>query len=55
MVERRLYFSDYEKRDGLNWPHRIKEVVAKVTVAEIRLGKFKINPKIDPNRFEPAR
>ncbi len=33
MVEHRLYFSDYEERDGLNWPHRIKEVVSKVTVA----------------------
>jgi hypothetical protein len=55
MVEHRLYFSDYEKRDGLNWPHRIIEVVGKQTVVETRLGKFKINPKLDPQRFEPAR
>ena len=55
MVEHRLYFSDYEKSDGLNWPHRLKEVVSKVTVAETRLGKFKINPKLDPKRFDPAR
>jgi hypothetical protein len=55
MVEHRLYFSDYEKRDGLNWPHRIKEVVGKMTVVETRLGTFKINPKIDPARFDPKR
>jgi hypothetical protein len=55
IVEHRLYFSHYEKSDGLNWPHRITEVVAKVTILEIRLGKFKINQKIDPIRFEPAR
>jgi hypothetical protein len=55
MEEHRLYFSDYEKSDGLNWPHRFKEVVSKVTVAETRLGKFTINSRIDPNRFGPAR
>jgi hypothetical protein len=53
MVEHRLYFSHYEKNDGLNWPHRIKEVVAKMPIAEIRLGKFKINQRVDPTRFGP--
>jgi hypothetical protein len=55
MVEHRLYFSKYEKRDGLNWPHRITEVVGTQTVVETRLGKFKINSKIDPKLFEPLR
>jgi hypothetical protein len=54
-MEHRLYFSHFEKRDGLNWPHRIKAVVAKITVGELRLGTFQINPKIDPTRFDPAR
>jgi hypothetical protein len=53
MVEHRLYFSHYEKSDGLNWPHSIKEVVAKMPMVEIRLGKFKINQRVDPTRFEP--
>jgi hypothetical protein len=53
MVEQRLYFSDYEKSDGLTWPHRIKAVEAKVIDVEIRLGKFRINSKVDPNRFDP--
>ena len=55
LVERRLYFSDYKLENGLNWPHRLKEVVDGEVISETRLGKFKINPKLDPKRFEPAR
>ena len=55
LVERRIYFSDYKNTGGLNWPHRLKEVVARQTVSDIRLGKFKINPEIDPKRFDPSR
>jgi hypothetical protein len=55
LVERRLYFSDFKVADGLNWPHRLKEVVDGELITETRLGKFRINPKIDPNRFDPKR
>jgi hypothetical protein len=55
LVERRLCFSDFKIEDGLNWPHRLKEVVDGEVVTETRLGKYKTNPKIDPKRFEPAR
>jgi hypothetical protein len=55
MVERRLSFSDFKLADGLNWPHRLKEVVDGEVITETRLGKYKINPKLDPKRFEPAR
>ena len=55
LVERRLYFSDFKSEDGLNWPRRLKEVVDGEVITETRLGKYKINPKIDPKRFEPAR
>jgi hypothetical protein len=55
LVERRLYFSDFKIQDGLNWPHRLKEVVDGEVITETRLGKYKINPKIDPNRFDPKR
>jgi hypothetical protein len=51
LVEHQMFFSDYKHSAGLNWPHRLKEVVAKRLVADTRLGKFKINPKIDPARF----
>jgi hypothetical protein len=55
LVERRIYYSDYKKTDGLNWPHRFREVVAGATIGDTRLGKFKINPPVDPSRFVTAR
>ena len=55
LVERRLYFSDFKIEDGLNWPRRLKEVVDGEVITETRMGKYKINPKIDPKRFESAR
>lgn len=55
LVERRIFFSEYKSTGGLNWPHRLKEVVARQTVTDIRLGKFKINPEIDPKRFDASR
>jgi hypothetical protein len=55
LVERRLYFSDFKPADGLNWPHRLKEVVDGAVITETRLSKFKINPKLDPSRFDPKR
>lgn len=54
MVERQLRFSDYRQAEGLNWPHRFRESVAGKLTLETTLGKFKINPKIDPKRFDPA-
>ena len=32
LVERRIFFSAYKATGGLNWPHRLKEVVARQTV-----------------------
>jgi hypothetical protein len=49
LVERRLYFSDFKIEDGLNWPHRLKEVVDGEVVTETRLGKYKTNPRSIPN------
>jgi hypothetical protein len=55
LVEHRLYFSDFKTEAGLNWPHGLKEVVDGEVITETRLGKYKINPKIDPSRFDPKR
>jgi hypothetical protein len=55
LVERGLHFSDFKVEDGLNWPHRLKEVVDGEVITETRLGRYKINPKIDSKRFEPSR
>jgi hypothetical protein len=55
LVERRIYFSDFKRDGAMTWPHRLKEVVDGEVISETRLGKFKINPKIDGQRFAPAR
>lgn len=54
LVEHRLYYSDFRTSDGLNWPHRFKEVVDGRVEVDTRLGKFRINPRIDPKVFDPA-
>jgi hypothetical protein len=51
----RTTFSDFKVQDGLNWPHRVKKMAADKVVEDVKLGKFKINPKIDPRRFDIGR
>jgi hypothetical protein len=50
-----LVFSDFKVQDGLNWPHRFKEMMGSEVTRETRLGKFKINPKIDARKFNSGR
>jgi len=52
LVEHQLVFADYRTADGLTWPHRLTEYVAGEIVEDIRLGKFTINPKINPKTFK---
>ena len=47
----RTAFSDFKLQDGLNWPHRVKEMVGDKVTEDMKLGKFKINPKIDARKF----
>ena len=51
----RSVFSEFKVQDGLNWPHRFKEMLGDKVTADMKLGKFKINPKIDPRRFNVGR
>lgn len=51
----RTVFSDFKLHDGLNWPHRVKEMVGDKVTEDMRLGKFKINPKIDARKFNVGR
>jgi hypothetical protein len=55
LVERRLVFSEFKPSDGILWPRRITESVDGEVVRQIRLGGFRINPKLDPKRFAPSR
>ena len=54
-VEYQLYFEDFKLADGLNWPHRFVEKTGDRVWTTTRLGKFKLNPTIDPKHFDPAR
>lgn len=54
-VEWQLYYEDFKLADGLNWPHRFVEKTGDRVWTTVRLGKFKLNPKIDPKHFDPAR
>jgi hypothetical protein len=52
-VEHQLVFDDYKTADGLTWAHKFVETVGGREYSTIKLGKFKLNPNIDPKRFDP--
>jgi hypothetical protein len=55
-VETRLYFADYrEIGNGLKFPFRLRKAVAGETIEETNFDAFKINPRIDPRKFEPLK
>lgn len=53
-VEWELVIGDYRRKDGLNWPHRLTTSMGGRKHDEVRLGTFKINPKVDPRQFSGA-
>jgi hypothetical protein len=50
--ENRLYFADYRDVDGLQLPFRLRRAVGAETVEETTFDRYKLNPKIDPKKFE---
>ena len=50
--EQRLYFADYRDADGIKLPFRLRRGVGTNTTEETTFDRFRINPKIDPRRFE---
>jgi len=54
-VEFRVYYSNYRNVDGLMLPHSFQQSVAGNAATEITIEKYKVNPKIDPKRFEPKK
>ena len=48
---KRWIFSDFKAQDGVNWPRKIEEEFDGRT-DEIRIGGYKINPKIDMRKFD---
>jgi hypothetical protein len=54
-VEHQLFFDGYKTADGYTWPHQLVEKVGGKVNVTIKLGKYKINPKIDAKKFDPSR
>jgi hypothetical protein len=55
IVEHRLAPSKFKAQNGVNWPHRLTETVGTDVVSQTDLGKFRLNPKLEPRRFEIGR
>jgi hypothetical protein len=43
--------TDFRNQNGVNWPRRIQVVIDDKVNEDMRLGSFRLNPKIDPRRF----
>ncbi len=54
-VEHRLYFADYRDVDGVKLPFRLRRAIGTETTEETTFDRFRLNVKIDPRRFDPAR
>ena len=50
--ENRIYYADYRDVDGLKFPFRIRRAIGATTTEETIFDRFRINPKIDPKKFE---
>jgi hypothetical protein len=51
-VEHRVYYADYREADGLTFPYRLRRAVGTETTEETTVDRYRINPRIDPRRFE---
>jgi hypothetical protein len=54
-VEFRVYYGNYQDVDGIKLPHSFQQSVAGAAASEITIEKYKVNPKIDPKKFEPKK
>lgn len=52
MVEYTLYFDDWREADGIKFPHALRRGSAGTTMEEWTVSKVKVNPKIDPKKFD---
>jgi len=52
MVEYTLFFDDWREEDGVRFPHALRRASAGVTTEEWTVKRVRVNPKIDPKKFE---
>jgi hypothetical protein len=57
LVDVSLFFEDWRDADGLKFPHVIRRASEGTTNEEWKVGKVKVNPKVDARKFtvESAR
>ena len=54
-VEHRIYYGDYRDVDGLKFPFRLRRAIGVETTEETSFDRYRINPKIDPRKFEAVK
>jgi hypothetical protein len=52
MVEYSLFFDDWREVGGIKFPHRLRRAMSGTTNEEWTVNKVRVNPKIDPKKFE---
>jgi len=52
MVEYAIFFDDWRDEDGIKFPHVLRKATAGTTTEEWTISKVRVNPKIDPKKFE---
>lgn len=52
MVEHTLFFDEWREADGVRFPHRMRRAIAGATTEEWTFSKVRVNPKIDPKKFQ---
>ena len=52
MVEYAIFFDDWRDEDGIKFPHVMRKSTAGTTTEEWTVSKVRVNPKIDPKKFE---
>jgi len=52
MIEHRLYFADWQEVGGIRFPHTLHRATGSDTTEEWTIAKVKVNPKIDPKKFQ---
>lgn len=54
-VEYRIYYADYQDVGGVKMPSHIQRSIDGQPADELALEKIKVNPKIDPKKFETVK
>jgi hypothetical protein len=52
MVEHTLFFEDWQEVSGVKFPHKLRRAIGGTTNEEWTITKVRVNPKIDPKKFE---